>query len=411
MFILITIILFIIAAVGIGVGMAPWRRVAGYKDKGEEMSADDGKKTGPLVSVVAYVQRDEENLTDYADMLLNQDYGNFEVILVCDASAEATSILSDKFEGVENLHLTFIPPGSHHVSRRKLAQTLGIKRAKGEIVVTTSTSVKPRSERWLSLMTEQFSDPDCDVVCGYVHPTQKDYHGASKWYRVFDATLTSAQWMSAAMAGSPYRGDGYNLAFRKHLFFDAKGYASTLTLVDGDDDIFIREICGKGRGRLMLDPESVTDTQWGEDTDRIHVDLKDRYAFTRKYLPKVPFIRAGMLAAVNWLMLGAVAMTAIAVYLLVEFLMPATPGESFGGGSLHDEFAVTMLCIACVNFIIFLAFLLTEIFTYRNLARRLGNTRLFWSVYPFMLWRPIGNFLFFLNHYPMRKSHYTWVRN
>lgn len=409
MFLLITIILLIIALAGVLYGMAPWRRVAGYK---RWMDTKEAPSPGAkFVSVVAYVQRDEENLTEYADLLLNQDYPNFEVILVCDASAEATSVLSDKFEGVDNLHITFIPPGSHHLSRRKLAQTLGIKRAKGEIVVTTSTSVKPRTNRWLTLMTEPFAESGCDVVCGYVHPPQEDYKGAWKWYRQMDATLTSAQWMSEAIEESPYRGDGYNMAFRKRLFFEAKGYASTLTLMDGDDDIFINEICRDGRGRLMLNPDAVVDTQWGEETDRIHIDLKDRYAFTRKYLPKAPFVRAGILAATNWLMLGSLATMAVCLTLLFRFLAPAGVGDSFGGGTMHDDFAISTLVTAVVNFIIFIAFILIEIFAYRRLAQKLGNTRLFWSVYPFMLWRPVGNFLFFLNHYPQRRSHYTWTRS
>lgn len=406
---LITIILLIIGLIGVFVGMAPWRKVAGYEKWNTE--GYEAPENNTFASIVAYVHRDEENLTEYADTLLNQDYKNFEVILVCDASAEATSVLSDKFEGMENLHITFIPPGSHHLSRRKLAQTLGIKRAKGDVVITTSTSVKPRSNKWLSLMMVPFKDSDCDVVCGYVHTAQNDYSGFSRWYRQFDATLTCAQWMAEAIEENPYRGDGYNLAFRRKLFFEAKGYASTLTLMDGDDDVFINEICNRGKGRMMLNPDSIVDTCREDETDRIHIDLKDRYTFTRKFLPKAPFVRAGVLAAINWLMAGAVAMVVVSLIMLVGYLSPVKPGESFGGGTMHDDFAITMLTLSIVNFIIFIAFVLTEILSYRRLATRLGNTRLFWGVYPFMLWRPIGNFLFFLNHFPQRRSHYTWTKS
>lgn len=396
-----TIIFFIVAILGILVFMKPWRIVAKHSDP------DEASDKMPKVSVVAYVLRDEENLTEYVDMLLSQDYPDFEVILVCDASAEATAILSEKFENVENLHLTFIPPGSHNLSRRKLAQTIGIKRAAGDVVVTTSTSVMPRGNMWLKELTKPFADSRIDVVCGYVHPVFSDYKGVAKWYRQMDATLFSAQWMAAAAEGAPFRGNGFNMAFRRRLFFEAKGYASTLTLMDGDDDIFIKEICRAGHGALVLSPDSVADTRWGEETDRIHVDLKDRYAFTRKYLPKLPFIKSGCLAAVNWIMLLQLVM---AVLILIAFI-PIEPVALCGDTSPTAIPITEYLIMAGVNFVCFLAFWLTEILLYRRLASKLGSIRLFWAVYPFMLWRPIGNFLFFLNHFPTRRAHYTWSRS
>lgn len=402
---IITLALLAIALFGIFYGMQPWRRVARF----ESTSTRQGAL--PKMSVIAYALRDEDDLSGYVDILLSQDYPDFEVILVCDASAEATAMLSEKFENTSNLHLTFIPPGSHNLSRRKLAQTLGIKRAAGEVVVTTCTSVLPRSDQWLRSLAEPFADRDINVVCGYVHPRFRDFTGPAKWYRQFDSALTSAQWMAEAVEGKPYRGDGYNLAFRRHLFFEAKGYATTLTLMDGDDDIFLNEICSPGRGCMVLSPQSMADTRWGAEANRIHTDLKDRYAFTRKYLPKGPFLRAALLSWTQWITtLGTVAMTAVMTWLLVAHLAPGAPGDSFAGGTIADDTSLPLIGFIIANSLIFIGYWLTETFLYRALATRLGAVRLFWAVLPFMLWRPIGNFLFFLNHYPTRKNHFTWAR-
>lgn len=394
MSVIVLIIIILIAAVGIVFGLAPWRHTASYESKPTRQSAL------PKMSVVAYALRDEENLDGYIDTLISQDYPDFEVILVCDASAEATAMLSERFEHTENLHVTFIPPGSHNLSRRKLAQTIGIKAASGEVVLTTATSVIPVSDQWLRSIAEPFADHEVDVVCGYVHPQIEDYKGPSKWYRQMDNVITSAQWMDRAIAGTPYRGDGYNLAFRRHLFFDHKGYASSLTLVDGDDDIFIHDITGRGRGRLVLNPESFVNTRWGEDASRMYVDFKDRYNFTRKYLPKAPFLQTSLLECLTWLSAAALA---YAIYLLIE-----TCGYFSDAQVAVDT---TSLAMGVAGIMIILGFWLCEIFSYRRLAARLKAVRLFWAVVPFILWRPIGNFLFFLNHYPTRKRHYTWVRN
>ncbi|MDE6330949.1 MAG: glycosyltransferase [Muribaculaceae bacterium] len=446
--IIITLAFLAAALIAVFIGLAPWRNVARYEspqpdaptdvDSGDDFDAAPGRRPDttcdspadaglPKVSVVAFVLRDEENLTPYVDMLLGQNYPDYEVILVCDASAEATAMLSEKFEDTPNLKLTFIPPGSHNLSRRKLAQTLGIKRAEGEVVVTTSTSVMPRSEEWLRALVGQMADPEVDVVCGYVHPEFDDYRGMWKWYRQFDATLTAAQWMDAAIKGNPYRGDGYNLAFRRRLFFEAKGYSSTLTLMDGDDDIFIHEICAPGHGRLALSPDSTVDTRWGEDANRIHNDLKDRYRFTRRWLPKLPFLRAGMLSAIQWLMLIQFLAALTGIAMLIVHLLPGVFGEASAaitrmltatfppvGNELTaftDTISMRLLSLIICNLLIPICTWGAEILTYRALARRLGSIRLFIAVVPFMLLRPLRNFMFALRHYPTRKSHFTWVRS
>lgn len=375
-------------------GLRPWRRIASYE------SSPTGQQALPKVSVVAYVLRDEDDLTGYVDTLLHQDYPDFEVILVCDASAESTAMLSEKFENIENLKLTFIPPGSHNLSRRKLAQTLGIKRASGEVVITTSTTVIPTSNQWLRSMAEPFADHDINIVCGYVHPDFKDFKGPAKWYRQMDGVLTSAQWMKEAADGFPYRGDGFNLAFRRHLFFDSKGYASSLILMDGDDDVFINEISAPGSGTLVINPDAFVDTRWKNEANRIYVEMKDRYCFTRKYLPKGPFLRASFLQWTNWLMLLAVAAIIICGISLIK-------GLEAGWNSPE----IPSIIILGAALMVALEFWIFEILTYRKLAVKLKAVRLFWAVVPFILWRPIGNFLFYINHYPNRKRHYTWERN
>lgn len=395
MAILIIFLLVVMAVAGFLTGPAIWRKIAGYE------SRPTGQNALPGLSVVAYVQRDEDHLDEYVDTLLSQDYPDFEVILVCDASAEATAMISGRFENVDNLHLTFIPPGSHNLSRRKLAQTLGIKRAVKEVVVTTSTSVMPRSDKWLRSLAEPFADSEINIVCGYVHPVFNDFTGPAKWYRQMDSILTSAQWMDEAVKGSPYRGDGYNLAFRRSLFFDVKGYSASITLMDGDDDIFINEISNGADGCLVLNHDSFVDTRWGAVANRMYVDYKDRYRFTRRYLPKAPFLRSALLSWANWiLLLGAVWACA-----MIGIAVPAV-----AAGNWTPEI-IPLLSVGCAALLIILIFWLIEIFAYRRLASRLEAVRLFWAVIPFLLWRPIGNFLFFLNHYPSRKSHYTWVRN
>ena len=51
-------------------------------------------------------------------------------------------------------------------------------------------------------------------------------------------------------------GVGRNLAYRKALFFDNKGFASHMHIMSGDDDLFINETATKYNTAIELHPDS-----------------------------------------------------------------------------------------------------------------------------------------------------------
>jgi hypothetical protein len=77
-------------------------------------------------------------------------------------------------------------------------------------------------------------------------------------------------------------GIGRNMAYRKELFFNQKGFSSHLDLDRGDDDLFINQIATKANTRVEVDAGAVIRMQplafeedWGEE--------KMTYAVTSKY--------------------------------------------------------------------------------------------------------------------------------
>ena len=423
---LVLILLILMAALGMWTlrgGLAAWRHVTQMPDT--PLPADSTPDAGK-VSIVAFALRDEENLSGYVDTLLAQEYADLEIVLVCDASAEATAMLSEKFESVPNLHITFIPPGSHNLSRHKLAQTIGIKAATGDVVVITDTSVWPGSTRWIPNLVAPLAQSHTAASLGYIHPVFTDYQGGSKWYRQFDHVCDTAEWMGAAYEGAPFRADGRNLAFRRKLFFKVKGYASTINLMDGDDDMFVELLAGYGTCVPVVVPESFLYTRWGEQTDRLHVDLKERYAFTRRFLNNAPHYSRSLTSWAQWLMpLGTLLSVALCMPRLIASFGAWLPSAAEAAETLtrdinsltdlmgYDLIPPTLFgaCAGTAAAIgIYLWFAFAEISLYRRTASCLEAVRLFWSVPLFMLWRPIGNFLFRLNHHSTRKSHFTWQR-
>ncbi|MDE6670390.1 MAG: glycosyltransferase [Muribaculaceae bacterium] len=338
----------------------------------------------PALTVIVYASNHLDELDAYLEKLMHQDYDNFDVVLVYDSGASATAAVSEHYNALyENLYFTFIPPESHHLSRQKLAVTLGVKAAKGDVVLTTDTDYTIPSDSWLSEMMDPFTrDYSTEVVLGFTRYDFRELSGASRWYRQFDAVLTSAMWLGYAIGGRPYRGDGSNLAFMKRLFFEQKGFARTLTLQTGYDDVFVNDITSSDNTAVMLNPDSVLTAYWNGDASRMWTDRKERADFSARWLPSGPFLRTGAISAMQW---GVAGCCVAAAVIGLPSLIPAI-----------------------IALIVLLTFWIYEIILYRKVAARLQAVRLCLSLPFFWLWHPVGNLLFRWRHRPDRFKNYAF---
>ena len=102
------------------------------------------------LSIVIYAKNETENLRSFLPSVLEQDYPEFEVIVVndgpTDESEELLSLLSRDYP---HLHRSFTPENSRYISHKKLALTLGIKASKYDWLVFTEANCHPVSKDWL----------------------------------------------------------------------------------------------------------------------------------------------------------------------------------------------------------------------------------------------------------------------
>ena len=339
----------------------------------------------PKASVIVFSTDDEERLLTYLDSVTKQEYPDFEVIVVCDTTADTKKTLADLCESrYRNVYLTFIPPGSHNLSRRKLALTLGIKAAKGEVVVTTASNVRIPSDRWLIELLTPFCNKSTDISLGYSHIDYTQIKGAGRWYREFVSLLTDSNWIGTALGHWPYRGDGLNLAFRRQLFFDHKGYSKSIHLHSGDDDLFINEISNEKNTAVVLSPQTILTSDWGEAAKRIWSSQKEQYDFTSRWLPRAPFILSGIVSAMQW------------------FIPLCCIGAGYVG--------YPSIFPAIIGSLMIIIFFQSEIIIYRRAAAAMQATRLWWALPLFWLFKPIGNALFHIRHHSEHRKNYTWQR-
>lgn len=213
------------------------------------------KKSVP-VSIVICAKNEYYNLLKNLPLVLKQDYKDFEVVVVNDASTDETKDLLQDFEReYSNLSIVHIAQNLNFFSGKKFALSLGIKSAKNEWLLLTDVDCEPISNQWLKNMASVFTSKT-DIVLGYTH--FKASKGFLNMLIRFDNLFYAIQYLSYALIGKPFTGVGRNLAYRKSLFYKSQGFISHYKLEFGDDDLFINRVATKKNTSIEIGHDSFT---------------------------------------------------------------------------------------------------------------------------------------------------------
>lgn len=249
-------------------------RLAVYRDNNQEST-----ETFP-VSVVICARNERENLKKYLPSILDQDYPEYEVIVVNDSSEDDSDLVLAEFnEKYEHFRYTEIIKDHKFSHGKKLALTVGLKSAKYNWVLLTDADCEAQSNKWLRKMQRHFS-PSTDFVIAYGGYFNRK--GLLNKIIRADAFFTALSYLSFALAKVPYMGVGRNLAYRKELFFKTRGFAGHSTLISGDDDLFVNSNANKERTKIEIHPDAHTRTE-AELTFSNWIKQKRRHITTGKY--------------------------------------------------------------------------------------------------------------------------------
>lgn len=207
------------------------------------------------VSVVVAARNEHENLQKLLPKLLSQNYSLFEIVIVDDRSTDETAVFLEKMQA-ENPCLTWlrILEKPTKISGKKNALSAGIHKAKYDLLLLTDADCLPNSENWIKLMTMPFFDSKTEIVLGY-----SPYEVQNTWLNrmiQFETWLTLMQYFSAYNWQIPYMGVGRNLAYRKSVFLEKKGFEKHQEWAGGDDDLLINEASRFENTKIVWDEES-----------------------------------------------------------------------------------------------------------------------------------------------------------
>ena len=215
-----------------------------------------GVITGVPVSVIVCAHDEEKNLRQLVPLLMLQDHPAFEVIVVEDRCNDGTyDYLLAATKGDPRLKMVRVQHLPPNMNGKKYALTLGIRAASHDWVLLTDADCRPTGSRWISSMASHFSEGK-EIVVAY-SPYAKSPGYLNAFIR-FESLVTGIQFMGRAMMGRPYMGMGRNLAYRKSLFLDNKGFHKHMGITGGDDDLFVNEHATKTNTAVCLGEDSLT---------------------------------------------------------------------------------------------------------------------------------------------------------
>lgn len=235
------------------------------------------------ISLIVCAKNEAENLQKHIPFWLSQNYPNFELILINDASNDETLEVMEHFAQEDpRVQVVNVRNNEAFWGNKKYALTLGIKRAKNNRLIFTDADCYPASEEWLTKMAHSFSE-EKQIVLGY-GAYEKQPGFLNKMIR-FETLMTAIQYFSYALAKTPYMGVGRNLAYTSTVYYEKNGFIRHIKIASGDDDLFVNEAANSTNTAICVNPSAFTYSLPKKKRKDWLIQKKRHYSTAKLYKP------------------------------------------------------------------------------------------------------------------------------
>ena len=208
----------------------------------------------PAISIIIPALDQGDYLAEYLPIFLQQNYPSFEIIVVDEASTDNTPDVLKRLSAEDKrLRYLSVPRSARHIELTKLALTLGVRSARFPWVVFTRADCQPASPDWLSRLAEQFA-PGVEMVGGYANYLNDETRQARR--PIFERLRLQLRLARAARSGRPVYADPCNLAVKKAFFMAQEGFANSLLLPFGEEELFVDAYATPENFRLTWHPDA-----------------------------------------------------------------------------------------------------------------------------------------------------------
>jgi len=269
----------------------------------------------PSVSVVICARNEEDNLFINLPLILEQDYPNFEVIVVNDQSQDDSMHIIKAYQKTHPfIKYIELEKNKHRNFGKKLPLTVGIKGASKDYVIVTDADCQPKSKYWLQHLANNLNT-EKQIVLGY-SPYDKSKGFLNMLIR-FDTTAIAITYLSFAKTALAYMGVGRNMGYSRAKFYDVGGFKSHYHIASGDDDLFIKDAATRKNVAIELSPKSFVYTE-PKKTWKKWISQKQRH-----------FTTSGEYKLINKMFLGILPLSMYLMYITFFILLFNTEWQYF----------------------------------------------------------------------------------
>ena len=268
----------------------------------------------PPVSVVLTARNDAAWLKENLVYLLEQDYPNFEVVVVDYLSHDDTQfvlkLLKDYYP-----HLKVVPfkEDVNLFQGKKYPLSIGIKSAKNDILLLADPDCTPKNMQWLRGMVKGYADKGTQIVLGFCGLKRtKTLLGVMQQY---DNLSYSSHYLGSALIGHPYTGSGRNLSYRRSFFFKQGAFIRHYSVAGGSDDLFVYQNATGDNTAVCIDSDACLSTEPKKTFGQWHRQRLDRVS-TRNWHSISSRLLEDLLPLFN------IAFYTMAVILLINGTLP-----------------------------------------------------------------------------------------
>ncbi|MEI7524521.1 MAG: glycosyltransferase [Mariniphaga sp.] len=216
----------------------------------------------PSISIIVPSRNYEENLRELIPSLLDQDYPDFEVVVVDDCSADGTEwylaglkLETNKLKTSRIIQETDFP--------NALVITIGVRAASKEWLIFLNPLCRVGSNDWLKSFASGMH-PKTEAVFGFVKYVNQE--GSMQKFFRYENLNSYLFHGSARQLGLPMPVFDINIAYRRERFLNLKGFAAVLDVRFSENELFINKISGRKNTSYLLDRSSVIN--YNGETDR-----------------------------------------------------------------------------------------------------------------------------------------------
>jgi glycosyltransferase involved in cell wall biosynthesis len=221
-----------------------------FRKVGVRQRKTQAEHTGEPVSVIICIKDESLNLSKILPLVLEQNYPEYEVIVVNDNSSddseEVLKLAQNRYPHLQIRNLI----ANNSVHGKSVVLGVGIKAAKYNRIVITDVACRPSAE-WLKSVSTGF---DSEIVTSYTR-----YCVAGKSVRVANY-YESLFRLGYALNGHSYSASGENESFRKELFFE-KGFNPLLRKPEKVEQVFFNSVMNRKNTAVVLLPEAIVDSE------------------------------------------------------------------------------------------------------------------------------------------------------